>query len=109
MGQIISAPDHPANVGLEDKCRPRRRGECHGRGAMFFKFNCRLAIAGLLLFAPVKMTQGASATEQLKVAVGQGGAWDSGVSEIGQRAGIFNKHGLELDIVYTQGSGETSQ
>jgi NitT/TauT family transport system substrate-binding protein len=31
------------------------------------------------------------------------------VSEIGQRAGIFKKHGLELEIVYTNGSGETQQ
>jgi NitT/TauT family transport system substrate-binding protein len=31
------------------------------------------------------------------------------VSELGQRAGIFKKHGLTLDIVYTQGSGETQQ
>jgi NitT/TauT family transport system substrate-binding protein len=76
---------------------------------MFFNIDYRLAIAGLLLIAPVEMMQSASAAEQLKVAVGQRGAWDSGVSEIGQRAGIFNKHGLELDIVYTQGSGETSQ
>src|SRR5262249_3719905 len=26
-----------------------------------------------------------------------------------QRAGIFKKHGLELEIVYTQGAGETQQ
>jgi NitT/TauT family transport system substrate-binding protein len=31
------------------------------------------------------------------------------VSEIGQRAGIFKKHGLTLEIVYTQGAGETQQ
>jgi NitT/TauT family transport system substrate-binding protein len=31
------------------------------------------------------------------------------VSELGQRAGIFKKHGLELEIVYTQGAGETLQ
>ena len=31
------------------------------------------------------------------------------MSEVGQRAGIFKKHGLELEIVYTQGAGETQQ
>ena len=45
----------------------------------------------------------------MKLAVGQRGNWDTSVSEIGQRAGIFKKHGLVLDIVYTQGAGETQQ
>jgi NitT/TauT family transport system substrate-binding protein len=63
---------------------------------------CLLAIA----FAGVAM-QLASAQETLKLAVGQRGNWDTSVAEIGQRGGIFKKHGLTLDILYTQGSGET--
>ena len=51
----------------------------------------------------------ASAEDTLKLAVGQRGNWDTSVSEIGQQAGIFKKHGLVLDIVYTQGAGETQQ
>src|SRR5205807_5924177 len=51
----------------------------------------------------------ARADDTLKLAVGQRGNWDTSVSEIGQRAGIFTKHGLALDIVYTQGAGETQQ
>jgi NitT/TauT family transport system substrate-binding protein len=51
----------------------------------------------------------ASAQDTLKLAIGQRGNWDTSVSEIGQRAGIFKKHGLILDIVYTQGAGETQQ
>ena len=47
--------------------------------------------------------------DTLKLAVGQRGNWDTSVSEVGQRAGIFKKHGLELEIVYTQGAGETQQ
>ena len=47
--------------------------------------------------------------DTLKVAVGQRGLWDTAISDIGQRAGIFKKHGLVLDIVYTQGAGETQQ
>jgi NitT/TauT family transport system substrate-binding protein len=31
------------------------------------------------------------------------------VPELGQRGGIFKKHGIVLDILYTQGGGETQQ
>ena len=41
--------------------------------------------------------------------VGQRGNWATSVAEIGQRAGIFKKHGLALELLYTQGSGETQQ
>jgi NitT/TauT family transport system substrate-binding protein len=51
----------------------------------------------------------ASAQDTVKLAIGQRGNWDTSVSEVGQRAGIFKKHGLVLDIVYTQGAGETQQ
>jgi NitT/TauT family transport system substrate-binding protein len=50
-----------------------------------------------------------AAQDMLKLAVGQRGNWDTSVSELGQRAGIFKKHGLTLEIVYTQGGGETQQ
>ncbi|HSR76849.1 MAG TPA: ABC transporter substrate-binding protein, partial [Xanthobacteraceae bacterium] len=51
----------------------------------------------------------AMAEDALKLTIGQRGNWDTSVSEIGQRAGIFKKHGLVLEMVYTQGSGETQQ
>ena len=51
----------------------------------------------------------ASADDTIKLAVGQRGNWDTSVSEVGQLAGIFKKHGLNLEIVYTQGAGETQQ
>ena len=51
---------------------------------------------------------GASADDKVKLAIGQRGNWDTSVSEIGQRAGIFKKHGLELEIVYTQGCGRNA-
>jgi NitT/TauT family transport system substrate-binding protein len=51
----------------------------------------------------------ARAEDTVKLAIGQRGNWDTSVSEIGQRAGIFKKYGLTLDIVYTQGAGETQQ
>lgn len=66
---------------------------------------CVLAIIGMLAGA----SQPASAQDTLKLAVGQRGNWDTSVSELGQRAGIFKKHGLQLEILYTQGGGETQQ
>jgi NitT/TauT family transport system substrate-binding protein len=51
----------------------------------------------------------AQAADTLKLAVGAPNNWDSSIPEIGQRAGIFAKHGLQLDILYTQGGGETMQ
>lgn len=66
----------------------------------------RIALAALALLG---MGTAASAQDTLKLAVGQRGNWDTSVSEVGQRAGIFKKHGLTLDIVYTQGAGETQQ
>jgi NitT/TauT family transport system substrate-binding protein len=64
------------------------------------------AFAALMLFAA---SETASAEDTIKLAVGQRGNWDTSVSEIGQRAGIFKKHGLVLELVYTQGAGETQQ
>jgi NitT/TauT family transport system substrate-binding protein len=51
----------------------------------------------------------AHAQDKLQLAVGQRGGWDTAVTEIGWRAGIFKKRGLDLDILYTQGGGETQQ
>src|ERR1700704_3889820 len=66
----------------------------------------RIAAAAAILGVS---TLAASADDTLKVAVGQRGSWDTSVSELGQKAGIFKKHGLALDLVFTQGAGETQQ
>src|SRR5213595_2892839 len=55
------------------------------------------------------MIQTAQAQDALKIAAGQRGNWDTTIAEVGQRAGIFKKHGLILEILYTQGGGETQQ
>src|SRR5215472_1725103 len=47
--------------------------------------------------------------ETLKVAIPQRGAWDAGVAELGQRGGIFKKHGLDLEILYVQAGPESIQ
>jgi NitT/TauT family transport system substrate-binding protein len=63
-------------------------------------------LAGLALALTVFAAQ---AQDTLKLAVGQRGNWDTSVAEVGQRGGIFKKHGLSLEILYTQGGGETQQ
>src|SRR5919198_5024902 len=63
------------------------------------------AAAALLLVAATP----ASAEETLKLAIGQRGNWDTGVSELGQRASIFARHELKLELLYTSGGGETQQ
>ncbi len=55
------------------------------------------------------ITNSASAEDTLRLTVGQRGLWDTSISEVGQRNGIFKKHGLALEILWTQGSGETQQ
>jgi NitT/TauT family transport system substrate-binding protein len=69
----------------------------------------RLRAALALTVALAAFNDPAFAQETLKLAVGQRGNWDTSVAEVGQRGGIFKKYGLELEIVYTQGSGETQQ
>jgi NitT/TauT family transport system substrate-binding protein len=51
----------------------------------------------------------ASAQETLKVAIPQRGAWDAGIAELGQRGGIFKKHGLNLEILNVQAGPESIQ
>jgi NitT/TauT family transport system substrate-binding protein len=54
------------------------------------------------------LAQGASQDQDtLKVSVGARGAFDNQVSEVGQQRGFFKKYGLTLDVLYTQGGGET--
>src|SRR5258707_14229371 len=59
------------------------------------------------------MIAGASASahsqDMLKVAVPQRGSWDAGLPELGKRGGIFKKHGLDLEILYTQARPESIQ
>jgi len=49
------------------------------------------------------------AQDQLKVAVGGRGIGETFITEVGYKAGLFNKHNLVLDIFYTDGGGETQQ
>lgn len=51
----------------------------------------------------------AAGAETLKLAIGQRGNWENAAPHLGQAQGIFKKQGLELEILYTQGAGETLQ
>ena len=64
------------------------------------------ALIGLFFAACAGLS---AAEETLKLAIGQRGNWENAAPELGQRAGIFKKHGLELELLYTQGAGETLQ
>jgi NitT/TauT family transport system substrate-binding protein len=72
--------------------------------------NCLLraacaAVAGAAALFP----GGASCEDVLRLAVGAPNNWDSGLPVIGQQAGIFKRHGLQLELLYTNGGGETLQ
>jgi NitT/TauT family transport system substrate-binding protein len=68
---------------------------------------CRLVL--LAVAAVIAAGVPAAAQEKLRVSVPQRGLWDTGVSELGRRAGIFKKHGLDLDILFTSGGAESQQ
>jgi NitT/TauT family transport system substrate-binding protein len=55
------------------------------------------------------LTGPAVAEDTLKLTIGQRGNWDTAITELGTKAGIFKKHGLTLEMIYTSGSGETLQ
>src|SRR5438034_11805024 len=64
-------------------------------------------LSALLLAAGLNST--APAQDSLRIAAGLAGTWENSFSELGQNAGFFKKHGVALDIFYTQGAGETQQ
>jgi NitT/TauT family transport system substrate-binding protein len=65
-----------------------------------------MSIAAALL--ALAMPQAGNA-ETLKLAVPQRGSWESAIPELGKQQGIFQKHGIELEVIYTSGGGETLQ
>jgi NitT/TauT family transport system substrate-binding protein len=91
-----------ANSGNELSLHPGDRWEM----SMTRSRTCALLLAIVAAMAPWCR---ASAQDHLKVAVGARGVGETFVAELGQDAGIFKKHGLTLDVLYTQGGGETQQ
>jgi NitT/TauT family transport system substrate-binding protein len=69
----------------------------------------RFILAALAAVSLAGTADVAAAQDTLKVAIPQRGAWDAGIAELGQRGGIFKKHGLDLDILYTAAGPESIQ
>src|SRR5438876_4277446 len=51
----------------------------------------------------------ARAADKLKLAVGQCGNWDSPPVELGIRSGAYARHGIEVEPLCTQCTGETQE
>jgi NitT/TauT family transport system substrate-binding protein len=59
-----------------------------------------------IVLAPLRP---AHSEDLLKVAVAQRGQWDTAITELGERSGIFKKRGIAVTILYTQGGPEAHQ
>jgi NitT/TauT family transport system substrate-binding protein len=72
-----------------------------------------MRIARAAVFAAASVTlvavSPASAQDTLKIAIGQINNWENQAPTLGQDAGIFKKHNLNIEAVGTQGAGETIQ
>src|ERR1700757_1016550 len=62
-------------------------------------------LLSLLLAAAIALAVSPASAQE----IGQLGLWAVDAPRLGQRAGIFKKHGLVLDIFGTSGGGETLQ
>ena len=66
----------------------------------------RLALSFALA---ITLCAAAAAQDVVKVAIPQRGSWETSPSDIGQVKGIFAKHGIKTETLYTSGGGETMQ
>jgi NitT/TauT family transport system substrate-binding protein len=66
-------------------------------------------IASAAAFAAAIQINPVAADDLVKMTIGQRGNWDTSITHLGDKAGIFKKHGLQLEMIYTSGSGETLQ
>ena len=57
--------------------------------------------------AVLALSAGHAPAAELKIASPQRGSWEGSVRQLGRD--IFRKHGIDLDILYTAGGGETLQ
>jgi NitT/TauT family transport system substrate-binding protein len=67
---------------------------------------CYVASSAAMLLAAMPS---ASAEDKLIVATARHGAWESAAAELGQQAGIFKKHGLVLEFMFTRDNAETER
>ena len=68
-----------------------------------------LSIRSVVAALALAFAASAGAQDTLKLAAGQRGNWDTSISEMCMRSGICKKHGIAVEILWTQGAGETQQ
>ena len=68
-----------------------------------------LLCAAAVTAAAMSVSTAATAEDLVKMAIGQRGNWDTAIAHLGDKAGIFKKHGIKLELLYTSGGGETQQ
>ena len=69
----------------------------------------RMANIGCLVAATIALlgnTANAATEDQLKIVIDERGPWDLAAPELGQQAGIFKKHGIILDLTYSEAEKE---
>ena len=66
-------------------------------------------LAGAVSLGVIILATPAAADDLVKMTIGQRGNWDTAITHLGEKAGIFKKHGIQMEMVYTSGSGETLQ
>src|SRR5215831_13707129 len=99
-----------ALAGIGSYCRRRRCSMFAPRSTGGTTMTRATFITTLAALAIITGAGGVAwSQETLKVAIPQRGAWDAGVAELGQRGGIFKKHGLDLEILYVQAGPESIQ
>jgi NitT/TauT family transport system substrate-binding protein len=77
---------------------------------MALKHVMRVVAALVILAAGAAAAQAQNKPlDKLTLALGQRGNWDTAICQLGQDTGIFKKYGLTLDILWTQGAGESQQ
>lgn len=59
--------------------------------------------------AALVMTAAPALAEKFRLAVPQRGAWETGIAELGEMAGLFKAEGIEIEPLYTRGGAETVQ
>src|SRR5262245_56884561 len=84
-------------------CRGRCDDDVGGCMRCAGRFLLAAAIVGSFATPPLW------AADTLKIAVGQREIWHGAPAALGERAGIFRKHDLDLELLFTSGSGETMQ
>src|SRR5688500_7815023 len=83
--------------------RVRRDGDTRRSNV---NLNSRSVCALIALLVALALPLTASAADRVRVGTGGKGAWDASAAWLGQKAGIFAKHGIDIEIFYTDGSGK---